>query len=148
MALVLCSFDSISYLEWGIFKENTFMFGRNADYNISGGLDDIASYIEEKEERYDKVYVLSGMAYMIRLNMGTGLDKFDMILDGNMGYKGYLRYIEEMDDYCKNNKCLFLVEPYRTDVYDQTNHEIIDYVRDNYNRLEDYLLFEIYANDN
>jgi tagatose-1,6-bisphosphate aldolase len=79
--------------------------------------------------------------------MNEEIDKYDMTLNGNMGYKGYLKYIEEIDKYCKSQKCLFLVEPLTNDKYDQNNQEIRDYISNNYNELETYTIFKIYTTE-
>ena len=99
--------------------------------------------LDRLKKKYDKTfYFCDVMAYTIKLYRNEKIDKYDMILNGNMGYDGEEKYIKEIDNYCKNNKCLFLILPYINEG-NQINRQIINYVKENYNYIDrnDYLLF-------
>lgn len=144
--LMLLILDSIVGLQDGVSMKNNYLFGRNIGNNAIVVIDETSNYINDYDNDYDKIYIVSGMAYMIRLYMDDSIDRYDMILNGNMGYKGYLDYIEGIDDYCNSNRCLFLVESYLGVGYDQTNHEIIDYVYNNYYKVDEFYIFDVYSN--
>ena len=58
-----------------------------------------------------------------------------------MGYNGYKKYINEIDDICSSSSCMFIVdsswidrlddEDFNSDKF-QINYDIIKYVYDNY----------------
>ena len=57
-----------------------------------------------------------------------------------MGYKGEDTYIEEISKYCKNNKCMFILD--KTDIYKRTKYDLINlkilkYVEKNYKEVKD-----------
>ena len=52
-------------------------------------------------------YLFGYFAYLTKLTYEIPINKYDIINNGNMGYGGYKQYIEEIDQYCQNNKCIF-----------------------------------------
>ncbi len=96
-------------------------------------------YIDEKWEDY-RVYDFTYNAYILRIVSNERINKYDFIWDGNMGYKGEDTYIEEISKYCKNNKCLFILD--KTDIYKRTKYDLINlkilkYVEKNYKEVKD-----------
>ena len=64
-----------------------------------------------------------------------------------MGYNGASKYVEEIDDYCSSNKCLFIVnkEEYLDDKK-QTNKFLISYVIKNYIEVCSSNISSVYVN--
>ena len=85
---------------------------------------------------------------MIKLSIEYPLSKYDLINNGNMGYHGYSKYIHEVDNYCEENKCMFILYRYefREDNSNQTNRDLFDYVVDKYNKIDSIDLFDVYVN--
>ena len=132
-----------------IVKENSFMCGRrmyvNSGYYIL--INETSRIINTYGKLYDQVYNLTRYSYLVKLYRDEKITKFDMTLNGNMGYKGYLNYINDIDNYCSNHKCLLIISPEEEDNYAQKNREIIEYVMDNYELLtESYLGYWVYTN--
>ena len=128
-------------------------------YGIDNFMKDRATYsitdnyiLNAKEfiEKYanHQLYVFGRFAYLTKLNFDLSLTKYDIINNGNMGYNGASKYIKEIDEYCKNNKCLFIVNEQEKSISItvQTNMEIINYVKDNYNSIYNSNLFNVYIN--
>lgn len=138
---IIHQFDNLHFYS----DSSSYLYGRNIAEYVD--LDEISNYIEENSKVYDHIYFFSKNAYYVKLNAKYKLDKFDMICNGNMGYKGSYSYIGEVNDYCKSNSCMFILYKYEFDNdITQTNREIIDYVIDNYYKIEDVHWFYIYSN--
>lgn len=133
-----------NYLE--NYKVDNFMKGR-VTYSITDDyVDDAKRYID----RYNnyKPYVFGRFSYLMKLNFNVPITKYDIINNGNMGYNGAKRYIEEIDNYCKDNKCLFIMNDNEQDISItiQTNMEILEYIKNNYNGIYNSNLFSVYIN--
>ena len=130
-----------------IFTDNNYLFARKYDKNLMVIINETSRIIDKYNDQYDKIFSLIRYSYMVKLYRGDKLEKFDMTLNGNMGYKGYEKYIQEIDDYCKTKKCLLIIEPSPAHVFLQKNYEIIDYVQQNYYLIESNGLgYGIYTN--
>ena len=83
--------------------------------------------------------------YYHKLKSNIPINKFDLTLIGNNGYKGN----EKLKKTIKNMKnTLFLInEASNFNPYDQTNYELVNYIKDNYPKLEclnqDFCAYEI-----
>ncbi len=128
-----------------IHETKNFMEGRLVQTISNRNIDLIENYIE-KYKGY-KPYILSYMAYQIKLNLDYPINKYDLINNGNMGYNGSERYIKEIDKYCKKNKCIFFINTYEiTEDGFQTNKDILKYVQNDYKRIYSSNILNIYTN--
>ena len=134
------------YLYTSISHEDNFYKGKMVASHFDFMIDSISDVIE-RHDGY-RYYLLGNFAYLVKLELGEKIDKFDLINNGNMGYNGEYRYIDEIDNYCKknNNKCLFIVESKDENSTNQTNVEILKYVQDSYIKEISSNIFEIYIN--
>lgn len=107
--------------------------------------DTIKSY-KESYPNY-RIYILDSRAYLAKLELNIPINKYDLINNGNMGYKGSHKFINEIDNYCENNKCLFIVN--REEIEEginQTNQDIISYVAKKYQQISSSNIVYIYIN--
>ena len=122
-----------------------YLYGRNVPSYVE--INNISDYIEENKKNYNHIYFFSKNAYYVKLNTSYGLDKYDMICNGNMGYNGANKYIKEINDYCSNNSCLFILYKYEfSNNITQTNKNLVDYVKKNYDIYDEIDVFDIYVN--
>ena len=126
------------------FDDSSMMKGRvgySFDY-----INHIASYLNNYSS-YD-VYILGNFSYFVKLNLNIPINKYDNINNGNMGYGGYKRYIKEINDNCKNRKCLFVMNDGEVlgKIDNQSNLEILRYVNDNYYKIYISSTFSIFIN--
>lgn len=132
------------YLEY--YKVDNFMKDR-ITYNIT---DDYVSSAKEYIDKYDDYtpFIFGRISYLMKLNINIPVTKYDIINDGNMGYNGANRYIEEIDNYCKDNKCVFIINDNEEDLSKtvQTNIKILNYVKNNYNSIYKSNIFSVYIN--
>lgn len=127
--------------------KKSFMYLRPFDSIIQKGVDGVGNYILEQSKVYgDNIYLFSSNAYLIKMNIGYNLNKFDLINNGNMGYHGDFQYIQEIDKTCKGEKCLFVMgmSEITFDNNSQLNRDILNYVSKNYNKVEELYGFSIY----
>ncbi len=125
--------------------KDSFMYGRNVTYPYFFGNDNIEKYILDMNDIYgDYIYIFSDNAYLIKLELGIRINLYDLILNGNMGYYGDMKRIKKLDNICRNDKCLFILDKDMVGV--QINQDIRNYVIDNYNYIEDVDGYQIYSN--
>lgn len=131
-----------------IQDKNSYLYGRNIPEYIEKGIRNIGNYINQNRDDYDNIYFFNINSYLIKLSIEYPLSKYDLINNGNMGYHGDSKYIHEVDNYCEENKCMFILYRYefREDNSNQTNRDLFDYVVDKYNKIDSIDLFDVYVN--
>ena len=93
------------------------------------------------------IYIFDYSAYLLKMDSGIPINKYDLVNNGNMGYKGAKRYIEEIDNYCLNNKCIFLLnKDLLNNGHTQVNRDILRYVVGNYKYKEELAFLDVYEN--
>ena len=128
----------------GIYYSNSFLSGRVVSGISQRDLDEVSNYILDKDSEYDDIYIFSEYAYILKLYSNLSINKFDLINNGNMGYNGSKRYIEEVSSNCYDHSCLFILGSVNEN---QTNDDVLEYVRNNYNRVDRLLNhFTVYSN--
>lgn len=132
------------YLYHSNSKYDNFYIGRMVGNHLVGTVDSINNIIDKYE--YDRYYLLGIFSYVVKLSNGDDINKFDLINNGNMGYDGSNKYIEEIDKYCSNNKCLFIIESRSELTTNQTNTDILEYVEKNYIQDVGGNVFKVYIN--
>ena len=108
-----------------------------------------------KKQKQYRIFNFTNEAYFFKLDINEKVDKYDFIWDGNMGYKGEKKIIKEINDYCKDNKCMFIINKrniYNRNRFDQINLRILKYVEETYNEITDdnyfnSTFFSVYTND-
>ena len=125
-------------------ENNSFLRYRNiGDECVENGLREITNFIK-KEKSYDSLYVVDDFSYLIKINLNADITQYDLLNNGNMGYRGSRRIISEINNYCLNNKCMFIVKDYVENT--QLNHNIYNYVVDNYSFYKEVDIFKVYSN--
>lgn len=123
---------------------NTFKY-RKINKEVETSINTVTKYLESTT---NKAFIIDPYAYLIKLNAGIKIDKYDLLNNGNLGKSGANKIITEIDDYCNHNKCNFILyKPYVEDTsYAQHNKEIVKYVIDNYQENGEILKLTIYTN--
>ncbi len=105
-----------------------------SDKNIDYINNKLTDYYLRNISKYDNIYFIYNDMYYHKLKSKIPINKFDLILLGNNGYNGnqkLKKVIKDMDN------TLFIIGDYKiTGAYDQTNYEIMDFIRNNYPKLE------------
>lgn len=140
--ICLIDFKNIS-----ICFDKNYLFLRNYS-NVEGmDLDKQVDIINSYGDNYDYQFYILYNAYLLKLYENKRINKFDLLNNGNMGYNGSSKYIEEIDSICNSKKCVFYVKPSIEDnTVTQFNKDIFNYVVNNYNKLDSNEYFDIYSN--
>lgn len=133
-----------NYLYHSNSSHDNFYEGRMVGNYLYESVKTIDNLIDNYE--WDKYYLLGNFSYIVKLSNGDEINKFDLINNGNMGYDGSSKYIEEIDDYCSENKCLFIIENRSEESTNQTNTEILEYIEGNYVQDVSSNVFKVYMN--
>ena len=123
-------------------NDHNLLNGRvfNNDYDTQINM--LNNTINSNYNEYEKYYFTT-YAYLIKLMDNKDINKYDLTNNGNMGYNGDEKYINEVNEICKDTKCLFVLDD---KLIGQNNIKITNYVKDNYNLKEIVGRFEIYIN--
>ena len=123
-------------------KKNSFLYGRKFSLESQKLLEELSSYVISNRDTYgDNIYIFSNWAYMVRLYINDNPTVYDYILDGNMGYKGDVKLIKDVDSKCSHDDCLFIVQCGGL----QVNYSIIEYVVTHYHRIDKIKNIDHYA---
>ena len=109
-------------------------------------MNQIPTFIEQYQDR--KLYILGSNSYLIKLYLDIPINKYDLINEGNMGYKGGTKYIEEIKNKCQTEECLFIL--YNNELtkseYNQVDNNILTFVNNNYRQIYTTNVFSVYLN--
>ncbi len=127
------------------FDLDNFLAFRNVDIkNIE--IDSQVSLVKNYDNYRYKFYILD-TACLIKLYSGEKITKFDILNNGNFGYRGSGGYISDITNLCRDSSCVFFLPYWYYDkVEGQLSKELIDYVRNKYDLVEHYKYFDVYSN--
>lgn len=127
-------------------QKNNFMQGRLISKITDNYIENINKIINDHNNH--QVYILGTYSYLVKLSLNIPINKFDLINNGNMGYNGAKKYIDEIDKNCANNKCLIFVDEreLNVNIHNQTNKEILKYAINNYNKIYTSDMVNAYIN--
>ena len=126
---------------------SNYLYGRNIYIIDNIDLEGQTEFINSYDNLYDYQFLIVQNAYLRKLYMNEEINRYDMLLNGNMGYKGYKRIINDFSEICESNSCVFFVEKGLIDNgYSQFNKDIYNYVIDNYILEKEYKYFDVYVN--
>lgn len=127
-------------------QSETFLKGRL----VSGITDVYINEISKTIEKYPdhKLYILGSNSYLIKLFIDIPINKYDLINEGNMGYKGSQKYIKEIKNICRKEKCLFIINinELNKNTFNQTNTKILNFVDKEYSKIYINNAFGVYIN--
>ena len=127
-------------------KKESFMEGRMITNNTKDYVDKMSEFILDYSEY--ELYIFGNYSYIVKVELGIPINKFDLINNGNMGYKGAIKYIEEIEGNCSNKKCLFIIDDneLNREDYTQVNRDILMYVINNTSKIYSSNIFGVYIN--
>lgn len=114
---------------------------RMIDHNLHNIFIDNIKYIDTYKDDYS-IFMLGSSTYLYKIALNMGINRYDIINYGNLGYNGHIDYINFIDSECSNKKCMFVINS----VNSQTDKRIINYVKNNYVFKENINYDSIYTN--
>ena len=130
------------YLEY--YPKKNFMYSRLVSRNM---IEDIKKIKEvSKDDPNSTLFPLGTNAYFIKLNLELPINKFDNINNGNLGYHGEEKYINDLKQQCLKKSCFFIFEDAEATGKrrSQTNRQILNYIKKSYNQIYSSSSFDIY----
>lgn len=140
------AFKIVFFFPYGVsFNRDTFWYLRN-----NTGTEDVilkeSKVILEYVPNYNEDFFIMGNAYVMRLYNNMDIGRYDLLLNGNMGYHGDIRVIREIDEICKKKSCVFFVEKQEFKKFSQFSEKIYDYVLNHYQKVAGNETFFVYDN--
>ena len=107
-------------------------YGLKIDVEKSREILDVIDYIRAKEQEGYEVYILSATASEYMIPMRRNNNKFDLLLQGNLGYKGEERVLEKIKKienpmFLKTEELIFQ-ESVIVDEFIKENYTVVDNV--------------------
>lgn len=128
------------YKENMTFDSNSVLFKYKIEpKDMIKTIEETFDYIEDNSKDKD-VYIFSKMVYMYKLEKGKKINKFDLINNGNIGYRGEEVYIADISNNCHNNCIFFIADKEKS----QANKDIKNFVKNKYKYVKSYEMFDIY----
>ena len=150
--LYILAFGLYSYFvtfgDCNIVTGNNYFFLRNVNDDVTSTLDYEFELMEEYSKGVDYKFFIMENIYLLKLYFGMEIGEYDMLLNGNMGFNGDIKKIEEIKRICENNSCVFFVDSgvFERNKNSQLSKKIYGYVASNYNKIVGGVPFDIYIN--
>ena len=120
---------------------NKHFFPININYIVYNLNDEIINNYNGYKE-----FHLYEFAYLYKLELNEPINKFDLNNKGNMGYDGENKWIKEIDNDCKSNKCLIILDHYK-EINPQISMKINNHIINNYKFEKTIGLYDLYTNN-
>lgn len=126
---------------YNLYRDSTsFLYGKAIYYdfyNYDKCVLRLKKYVSNVKDNYDYIFIFSDeLTYSVKLDLNIPINKFDVIANGNMGYRGFERYIFEYHEMCKYNSCIFFVDDSISNLTSQSNENILNDVRNSYSKID------------
>ena len=110
--------------------------------NLKNRIKEIDNFIMEKENEGKKVYILDAEASIYMIPLDKYNKDYDMFLKGNIGKDGESGQIEKIKQ--KDENSLYLIRKRNMTLNWQTPKEVINYIRENLEKIGEIEIYEIY----
>lgn len=108
-------------------------------------IDGVVDYVGENENFFFVDYY----SYLIKLYSDIPISQYDLLLSGNVGYKGMEKKLKQLDELCLVEKCYFFSEYYpKDDIVGSQYQYFHQYIVSNYQKVDSLFEFDIYTNVN
>ncbi len=107
-------------------------------------INEIDSYIKEQVENGKKVYILDAEAAVYNIPLDIYNKDYDMFLKGNIGKDGEEGLIKKVEEQSKDDNNLFLIRNDNFSQNWQTPLEVVNYVKDNFNKIDEISIYDVY----
>lgn len=132
-------------VESGINFSNEIDFLRN-----TGDFDVLASNVKDYVGDNDYFFFTDFYSYYIKLYYDIPIGQYDLLLSGNVGYKGMEKKFDELTELCSREKCYFFSKEEFDDnkkgISVSQYTEFYNYIRKNYVKVDSLFEFDVYTN--
>ena len=138
--------NCLIFLDANIYhNKNSFLNNNLLPFDIDDFVYSINDEIKRTYNEYT-IFHLNTFAYLYKLETNEKINKYDLTNTGNMGYNGEEKWINEINNYCQNNKCLIVLEHFK-DINKQLSIKINNYVTNNYKFEKTIGVYDLYTNN-
>ena len=142
-AILTKSIDNIyKYIKMNKNTEINHYNNIQIEEHLKQRIKNIDKYILEKEQEGKKVYILDAEAAIYMIPLDKYNKDYDMFLKGNIGKDGENGQIQKIKQRDKNSLYLIRNEKLKTNW--QTPLNVIDYIRNNLQKIEEIEIYEVY----
>ena len=124
---------------------NGFDFLRN-NYELHLLAGEVKEYVGD----CDNFFFTDYYSYYIKLYYDIPISQYDLLLNGNVGYKGMEKKFEDLTELCSGEKCYFFskkkVINEEEGILGNQYGNFYNYIRENYVKVDDLFEFEVYTN--
>ena len=127
-----------------LVMDDNYLFLKNVGYVFYNNIVSKSDVISSTKDG-DYYFIIGPEAYFIKLYSGDVISKYDFLLNGNMGYHGDRRVIQDISQMCFDHQCQFYVSKgivFSAD--NQFSKEVYDYVLNHYQFVNGSSYFDIY----
>ena len=110
--------------------------------NLAKFIEDLNEYIESEKANGNTVYIVNADACAYNIPGDRYNKYFDLLLKGNLGKDGEENVIKMIQILPQNSSFLVLKEQYGLNW--QTPMEVINYIKENYNKVDSIYVFDMY----
>ncbi len=107
-------------------------------------IEEVENFIKTNKENGIKVYILDAEACIYNIPLDIYIKDYDMFLIGNLGENGIQEKIEEIKRIEKNENAVFLIKNENYSLNWQTPMQIINYVKENLEKIEEVSIYNVY----
>ena len=111
--------------------------------NLIENIKNLNDYIEYEKSNGNNVYLVNADACVYNIPGDRYNKYFDLLLKGNLGKDGEETVIKNIQNSPENTLFLLLKEQYHLNW--QTPLEVINYIKENYNKLNSIYIFDVYS---
>lgn len=111
-------------------KTNTFTYRKIFPY-YETKLEVVSNYIKNIDT---PLFIISKSSYAYKIETQKEINKYDLLINGNLGYNGSNKIIKEIEDICNKEECTFIIEHEEQELKENTifDYKIIQYIEKNY----------------
>ena len=111
--------------------------------NLIENIKNLNDYIEYEKSNGNNVYLVNADACVYNIPGDRYNKYFDLLLKGNLGKDGEETVIKNIQNSPENTLFLLLKEQYSLNW--QTPLEVINYIKENYNKVNSIYIFDVYG---
>lgn len=108
---------------------------------------DISKYINRIKEDYNgdikNLYFDSEYSYLVKLYYGIPISKYDLMVDGNLGFHNKDNTYKDLEKHCKKEKCTFYI--YSGVADDSQWIEFRKFITNHYKKTGEFDIMDIYS---
>ena len=139
--IIWFSFCIFFQVDKKVYFEKDLLFLKN-----SGDLSILMHCFHDYLDGVDNYYFTGHYGYLYKLYYNIPINHYDLWNEGNLGYNGLEKRINEVDELCSNEVCMFIADSTTENEEQNQASKFYYYIKNNYIKVDSYDVFDIYSN--